>query len=138
VITALACSLVGQQQSVRLLPGTRAAALYGAVSAVEDYYCNYGVNPDYVARLQAGGLRVSGVGDEGELRIVELPDHPFFMATLFRPRPARPARHRIRSCKATPPPSAAAASLGPRLARRRSTPGSPRPPAARRTPAKDC
>jgi CTP synthase (UTP-ammonia lyase) len=96
VITALACSLVGQQQSVRLLPETRAAALYGATSAVEDYYCNYGVNPDYVARLQAGGLRVSGVGDEGELRIVELADHPFFMATLFLPQ--------ARSTRTTPHP----------------------------------
>ncbi len=86
MITALACSLVGQQQSVRLVSGTRAAALYGAASAVEDYYCNYGVNPDYLERLQAGGLRVSGVGEEGEIRIIELPEHPFFVATLFLPQ----------------------------------------------------
>jgi CTP synthase (UTP-ammonia lyase) len=106
VITALACSLVGQQQSVRLLPETRAAALYGATSAVEDYYCNYGVNPDYEARLQAGGLRVSGVGDEGEIRIVELPDHPFFLATLFLPQ--------ARSTRANPHPllQGFAAALG--------------------------
>jgi CTP synthase (UTP-ammonia lyase) len=31
-------------------------------------------------------LTVSGVGDEGEIRIVELADHPFFMATLFLPQ----------------------------------------------------
>jgi CTP synthase (UTP-ammonia lyase) len=71
---------------VRLLPGTAAARLYGAGSATEDYYCNYGVNPDYLERLQARGLRVSGIGDEGEVRIVELPDHPFFLATLFLPQ----------------------------------------------------
>jgi CTP synthase (UTP-ammonia lyase) len=86
VITALACSLVGQRQSVRLLPQTRAAALYGVASAVEDYYCNYGVNPDYLARLRAAGLCVSGIGDEGEVRLVELPEHPFFVATLFLPQ----------------------------------------------------
>ena len=77
---------MGQQQSVRLLPRTRAAALYDAAAVVEDYYCNYGVNPDYLARLQAGGLCVSGIGDEGEIRIVELPEHPFFVATLFLPQ----------------------------------------------------
>jgi CTP synthase (UTP-ammonia lyase) len=72
-----------------------AAGLYGAARAViEDYYCAYGVNPAYRAALEAGGLRVSGLGGEGEVRIVELPDHPFFLATLFLPQtrsaPGRP------------------------------------------------
>jgi CTP synthase (UTP-ammonia lyase) len=86
VITPLECSLIGQRHAVTILPGTRAAALYGAAVATEDYYCNYGVNPDYHGRLAAGGLRVSGVGDAGEIRIVELPDRPFFLATLFLPQ----------------------------------------------------
>jgi CTP synthase (UTP-ammonia lyase) len=86
VITALACSLVGQEQSVRLVPQTRAAQLYGVETVVEPYYCNYGVNADYLPRLVDSGLRVSGVGEEGEVRIVELPDHPFFVATLFLPQ----------------------------------------------------
>jgi CTP synthase (UTP-ammonia lyase) len=77
---------VGQQQSVKLVPGTRAAELYGVETAVEPYYCNYGVNGDYLQRLVDGGLRVSGVGEEGEIRIVELPGHPFFVATLFLPQ----------------------------------------------------
>jgi CTP synthase (UTP-ammonia lyase) len=86
VITALACSLVGQTHTVLLRPGTLAARLYGATEATEDYYCNYGVNPDYHRRLEDGGLRVSGVGAEGEIRIVELSQHPFFLATLFLPQ----------------------------------------------------
>jgi CTP synthase (UTP-ammonia lyase) len=86
VITPLACSLVGQAQTVAIDPGSTAAALYGVREVVEDYYCNYGVNPDYVGRLVAGGLRVSGAGSEGESRIVELPGHPFFLATLFLPQ----------------------------------------------------
>ena len=86
MITALACSLVGQQQPVTVRPGTRAAKLYGAMTAIEDYYCNYGVNPDYHRPLDEAGLRVSGVGGAGELRIVEIPDHPFFLATLFLPQ----------------------------------------------------
>jgi len=71
---------------VVLVPRTRAARLYGSTDATEDYYCNYGVNHDYRLRLEAHGLRVSGVGGEGEIRIVEIPDHPFFVATLFLPQ----------------------------------------------------
>jgi CTP synthase (UTP-ammonia lyase) len=96
VITALACSLVGQQHPVSIRPGTRAAKLYGGPAAIEDYYCNYGVNPDYHQRLEDGGLRVSGVGDDGEMRIVELPEHPFYLATLFLPQ--------ARSAAASPHP----------------------------------
>lgn len=86
MVTPLACSLVGQTHPVTLVPGTLAARLYGGVETIEDYYCNYGVNPDYRVRLEQGGLRVSGVGAEGEIRIVELPSHPFFVATLFLPQ----------------------------------------------------
>jgi CTP synthase (UTP-ammonia lyase) len=96
VITPLACSLVGQSHPVTLVAGTRAAGLYGTPVTTEDYYCNYGVNPAYRARLEGAGLRVSGVGPEGEIRIVELPDHPFFVATLFLPQ--------ARSTGATPHP----------------------------------
>lgn len=95
-MTPLACSLVGQTQAVTLVPGTRAAALYGTDTAEEDYYCNYGVNPAYRSRLEAEGLRVSGLGADGEVRIVELPSHPFFLATLFLPQ--------IRSTRARPHP----------------------------------
>jgi len=94
VITALACSLVGQTHAVRLTPGSLAAGLYGRHDVLEDYYCNYGVNPDYRLQFEARGLRVSGVGEEGEIRIVELPEHPFFLGTLFLPQagstPERP------------------------------------------------
>ena len=86
MITALECSLVGQQQPVTIFAGTRAAELYGATEAIEDYYCNYGVNPDYHRRLETHGLRVSGVGGAGEIRVIELPAHPFFVATLFLPQ----------------------------------------------------
>jgi CTP synthase (UTP-ammonia lyase) len=79
-----------------LVPRTRAARLYGVAEAVEPYYCNYGVNPDYRLQLEACGLRVSGVGSEGEIRIVELSEHPFFLATLFLPQ--------ARSTAATPHP----------------------------------
>ena len=69
-----------------LRPGTRAAELYRAGESVESYFCNYGVNAEYVDDLEEGGLIASGVGEDGELRIVELPHHPFYVATLFLPQ----------------------------------------------------
>lgn len=77
---------MGHTEPVTIVPKTRAAALYGAAEASEAYYCNYGVNPDYRRHVEAGGMVVSGVGREGEIRIIELPVHQFFMATLFLPQ----------------------------------------------------
>ena len=94
VVTPLACSLVGEEHEVRLRPGSRAAELYRAGSVAEDYFCNYGLNPQYRPELERSGLRVSGVDDDDEVRIVELADHPLFVATLFcfqtRSRPDAP------------------------------------------------
>jgi CTP synthase (UTP-ammonia lyase) len=97
VITPLECSLVGQREAISTVPGSRAAKLYDGRSAVEDFYCNYGVNPAYRNALEAHGLSVSGLGPDGEIRIVELRDHPFFMATLFLPqaRSSRAAPHPV-------------------------------------------
>lgn len=85
-VTALACSLAGQDHAIRLIAGTRAAALYGVTEAVEPFFCRFGLNPEYRARFEARGLTVSGVGEDGEVRVVELADHPFFVGTLFVPQ----------------------------------------------------
>jgi CTP synthase (UTP-ammonia lyase) len=86
VIAPLACSLVGQDQEVHIEAGTRAATLYRAATATEPYYCNYGLNPTYETQLRDAGVVVSGRGPGAEARIIELPAHPFFVATLFVPR----------------------------------------------------
>jgi CTP synthase (UTP-ammonia lyase) len=86
VITPIACSIAGQTRPVRLVPGTRAAALYDVADAGEEFWCNYGVNGDYDEALARAGLTASGRGGGGETRIVELAGHPFFIATLFLPQ----------------------------------------------------
>ena len=83
MVSALSCSLAGQTHRVLVLPGSRAAALYGDGEVIEDFFCNYGLNPTYRAPLEEAGLRVTGVDEDGEVRLVELEDHPFFVATLF-------------------------------------------------------
>lgn len=79
VVSQLSCSLAGQAQRVHILPESRAAALYNATEAAEDYFCNYGLDPGYRPSPEAAGLRVTEVGDDGEARIVELDSHPFFL-----------------------------------------------------------
>lgn len=86
VVSKLSCSLAGQRETVRLLPGTLARRAYGRAEAVEDYRCSYGLNPAFRARIVCGGLVVSGVGEGGEARVVELPGHRFYVATLYVPQ----------------------------------------------------
>jgi CTP synthase (UTP-ammonia lyase) len=93
-VTRLDCSLVGRELVVSFEPESRVAGLYGALEAREQYYCNFGINPTKTALLETGELRITGSDPEGEVRVVELPKHPFFIGTLFVPqlrsRPERP------------------------------------------------
>ena len=52
----------------------------------EEYYCNFGLNPEYKLLIDEAGLRVVGGDDNGETRIVEIRDHPFYIGTLFVPQ----------------------------------------------------
>lgn len=85
-ITPLVCSLAGQSHPVLPIAGSRAAAIYGTERSIEPFFCRYGVNPAMRAAIEAAGLLVSGVGEDGEIRIMELIGHPFFIGTLFVPQ----------------------------------------------------
>jgi CTP synthase (UTP-ammonia lyase) len=92
VCVPLTCSLVGQQHPVLIEPGTLAGQLYQAAESVEPFYCTFGLHPDYRRPLERAGLRFTGFDADGEPRIVELPGHRFFLATLYVPQ-AAPADH---------------------------------------------
>lgn len=85
LIVELECSLVGHEEAVMVVPGTLAAKLTGPGRRTERYHCAYGLNPEYLEPLTRGGLRFSGFDDDGQVRIMELPGHPFFVGTLFQP-----------------------------------------------------
>lgn len=84
-VSQLACSLVGKTMEVHLDPASRVFQMYQRAMAQEQYYCQFGLNPRYQSILHEGGLRVVGVDQDGEARLLELPGHPFFVATLFVP-----------------------------------------------------
>ena len=85
VIAPLSCALVEATDTVRLAPYTRIAEAYGTLDVQEGYRCRYGVNPAFLDALLNGDLIPSGHDSAGDLRAVELLDHPFFVATLFQP-----------------------------------------------------
>jgi CTP synthase len=83
-------------QAVEVADGTRTRELYGDDTIHERHRHRYEVNNTFRDRLVDGGLVVSGTFQEGRLvEIVELPDHPWFVASQFHPefksRPTRPA-----------------------------------------------
>ena len=86
VITPLTCSLFGQRMDVEVRPGTKAFAAYGRSETTERYYCNFGLNPDIRGAARTGGLVVSGISQDGEVRILEHPSLRFFVGTLFVPQ----------------------------------------------------
>jgi CTP synthase (UTP-ammonia lyase) len=85
LISLLSCSLVETAGTVVFTPGSRVAAIYRAAETVEIYHCRYGLNPEYQSLLVQGPLRITGRDAHGEVRVVELSGHPFFMATLYQP-----------------------------------------------------
>jgi CTP synthase len=78
-----------------LLEGSRAREAYGELVVYERHRHRYEVNPAYHRVLQEHGMVFSGLSPDGRLvEIIELADHPFFVAGQFHPelksRPTRP------------------------------------------------
>jgi CTP synthase len=81
---------------IKLHEGTRARELYGEAVVYERHRHRYEVSISLRKRLEAAGLVASGTSpDERLVEIIELSDHPFFVASQFHPefksRPERPA-----------------------------------------------
>jgi CTP synthase len=78
-----------------LAKGSKVAEIYGATRISERHRHRYEVNMRYRNKLEAAGLRFSGLSPDGLLpEIVEIPDHPWFIGVQFHPelksRPFQP------------------------------------------------
>ena len=81
---------------IKLHKGSKAHAIYGEAVIYERHRHRYEVNNLLRKRLQSAGLRICGTSpDERLVEVIELDDHPFFIASQFHPefksRPERPA-----------------------------------------------
>ncbi len=76
---------LGSQQC-RLLQDTLAFAVYQKDVITERHRHRYEFNNQYIERLEAGGMRFSGKSIDGRLvEVVEIPEHPWFIACQFHP-----------------------------------------------------
>jgi CTP synthase (UTP-ammonia lyase) len=85
-IAPLACRVDGERRTVTCTPGTRLAQLLGTAPFEGLFFCGYAPSHAAEDALERAGVpitaRAHGIGAVA----LELPDHPFFMATLFHPQ----------------------------------------------------
>ncbi|HEX8953866.1 MAG TPA: CTP synthase [Polyangia bacterium] len=76
---------LGQYPCV-LVEGTKAAEAYGALEITERHRHRYEVNNDFRGQLEQQGMKLSGLSPDKKLvEMIELPDHPYFVACQFHP-----------------------------------------------------
>jgi CTP synthase (UTP-ammonia lyase) len=86
LVSQLSCSLIEKDGLVLLQEGSQIRRSDGTAEILESYHCNYGLNPACQDLFKSRkSFRISGQDTAGEPRVIELRDHPFFMATLFQP-----------------------------------------------------
>lgn len=86
IVSRLDCSLVGRELEIALAPNSRISGIYKQTKVIERYYCNFGINPEYVQVLSSGPFRPVGSDEKGEIRVMEISDHPFYIGTLYVPQ----------------------------------------------------
>jgi CTP synthase (UTP-ammonia lyase) len=86
VVERLACSLYGERRTVHPVAGTRLAAICGGDPFEGFHWCGYGLAHGHLAGLRSAGVVVSATADDAGVEAIELPAHPFFVATLFQPQ----------------------------------------------------
>ena len=73
-------------QVCHLVEGSKAAQVYGATEIRERHRHRYEVNNHYVPLLEKAGLLIAGRSADGELvEVVEVPEHPWYVACQFHP-----------------------------------------------------
>ena len=73
-------------QPCHLVEGSRSRELYAEETIVERHRHRYEVNNNYVPTLEEAGMRIVGwSGDHSLVEMIEIPDHPWFVACQFHP-----------------------------------------------------
>jgi len=84
VVSALACSLNGEERLVTPVPGTRFAS-WVAEPFVGMHFCSYAPTAAAVSRLEAAGVVVGATAPDAGAEVLEFPDHPFYVTSMFQP-----------------------------------------------------
>jgi CTP synthase (UTP-ammonia lyase) len=84
VVGALACSLYGEERLVTPVAGSRFAG-WVREPFVGMHFCNYAPTAEVVERLVAAGVVVGATAEDAGAEVLEFPDHPFYVASMFQP-----------------------------------------------------
>ncbi len=95
VVVPLACALLGEVRTVTPVPGSRLAAICGAEPFEGFHFCGYGLAAEAADTLRRAGVGVSGFSADAGPEAIELPDHPFFIATAFQPQVGASSSERL-------------------------------------------
>ncbi|HEY5457074.1 MAG TPA: hypothetical protein VIJ96_16550 [Acidothermaceae bacterium] len=83
-VVALACSLYGEQRKVTPIAGSRFAG-WVERPFVGMHYCSYAPTAQAIRHLKNAGVVVGATTEDGQAEILEFPNHPFYIASLFQP-----------------------------------------------------
>jgi CTP synthase (UTP-ammonia lyase) len=89
-VAALGCALIGQWRTVHPVRGTRLAAVMGTAPFEGFHWCSYGLPDTSVATLRRAGVVIGATATDAGVEAIELPDHPFYVFTLFQPQVSTP------------------------------------------------
>ena len=135
VVTALACSLYGEERLVTPVPGTRFAS-WVPEPFVGMHFCNYAPTVRAVAQLEAAGVVVGATAPDAGAEVLDFPDHPFYVTVdvpAARRRAGRragaPAGAGLHGRRGSRGPCVKASRAAPRSVRRSIAPRTPPRPA---------
>lgn len=83
-VVPLGCSLDGVEVVVEPVLGTRFAGWVPA-PFVGMHFCNYAPSDESIATLQSAGVIVAATGPDTGAEVLEFPNHPFYVTTMFQP-----------------------------------------------------
>jgi CTP synthase (UTP-ammonia lyase) len=83
LIAPLACTLYGERRTVTARPGTKLSEIVGTEPFEGYHYCGFGLSERAAADA---GLTVAATAPHVGVEAIELPGHPFFLATAFQPQ----------------------------------------------------
>lgn len=85
-ISKMSCSLKGTKDRVILVTNSIVQRIYDLNEIDGNYFCSYGLNNDFKFVFEHSDFVISGYDSENAIRILELKNHPFFIATVFVPQ----------------------------------------------------
>jgi CTP synthase (UTP-ammonia lyase) len=84
VVVPLACALQGEERLVTPVPGTRFAG-WCPEPFVGMHFCSYAASPAAIDALLAVGVVVGATAPDAGAEVLEVPDHPFYLTSMFQP-----------------------------------------------------